>query len=35
VYFAHITVQDVSGADIGEKVLKLAIFQPEERLDVF
>jgi hypothetical protein len=35
VYFAHITVQDASGGDIGEKVLKLAIFQPEERLDVF
>jgi hypothetical protein len=35
VYFAHITVQDANGNDVGEKVLKLAIFQPEERLDVF
>ena len=30
MYIAHIDVEDV-----GEKVLKLAVFMPEERLDVY
>jgi len=35
VYIAYITVTDENGTAIGEKILKLAIFQPEERLDLF
>ena len=35
IYFAHITVVDSGGNGKKEKVLKLAVFQPEERLDVF
>jgi hypothetical protein len=30
MYIAHIDVEDV-----GEKILKLAVFMPEERLDVY
>jgi len=26
---------DADGKSIGEKVLKLAVFQPEERLDIY
>lgn len=35
MYIAHITVEDVDGKKIGERILKLAVFQPEERLDLF
>jgi hypothetical protein len=35
VYIVYITVSDENGSAIGEKIMKLAIFQPEERLDLF
>lgn len=35
MYIAHVTVEDSNGKQLGQKVLKLAIFQPEERLDVY
>ncbi|NOZ03662.1 MAG: hypothetical protein GXO92_03520 [FCB group bacterium] len=35
MYIAHITVENSNGKKLGERVLKLAIFQPEERLDLF
>jgi hypothetical protein len=35
MYIAHITVEDLNGKKVGERILKLAIFQPEERLDLF
>lgn len=35
MYLAHITVEDAAGKKLGERILKLAIFQPEERLDLF
>ena len=35
MYLAHLELKDSNGKSIGEKVLKLAIFQPEERLDIY
>ncbi len=35
MYLAHLDLRDSNGKSIGEKVLKLAIFQPEERLDIY
>jgi len=35
MYIAHIVVEDGNGKELGEKILKLAIFQPEERLSVY
>ncbi|NQV38326.1 MAG: T9SS type A sorting domain-containing protein [Candidatus Marinimicrobia bacterium] len=35
MYIAHITVEGADGGKIGERILKLAVFQPEERLDLF
>ncbi len=35
MYIAHITVEDDSGKELGQKILKLAIFQPEERLSIY
>lgn len=35
MYIAHVSVEDNNGGQLGEKLLKLAIFQPEERLDVY
>ena len=35
MYVAHLSMEDASGNSIGEKVMKLAVFMPEERLDVY
>ena len=35
MYIVHIDVDDSNGRDIGERILKLAVFQPEERLSVY
>jgi len=35
MYIAHIELKDSAGGAVGEKVLKFAIFQPEERLDIY
>ena len=35
MYLAHLDLRDSNGKSVGEKVLKLAIFQPEERLDIY
>ena len=35
MYLAHLDIRDSNGNSLGEKVLKLAIFQPEERLDIY
>ena len=35
MYIAHLSLEDTNGSSIGEKVLKLAVFMPEERLDVY
>ena len=35
MYVAHLSMEDANGASIGEKVMKLAVFMPEERLDVY
>ena len=35
MYIAHLSLEDANGNSIGEKVMKLAVFMPEERLDVY
>ena len=35
MYVAHLSMEDANGNSIGEKVMKLAVFMPEERLDVY
>jgi hypothetical protein len=35
MYIAHLSLEDENGSSIGEKVMKLAVFMPEERLDVY
>jgi len=35
MYVAHLSIEDANGNSIGEKVMKLAVFMPEERLDVY
>ena len=35
MYVAHITLEDANGNSLGERVMKLAVFMPEERLDVY
>ena len=35
MYIAHLSLEDTNGNSIGEKVMKLAVFMPEERLDVY
>ena len=35
MYIAYIIVEDENGNNLGERIIKLAVFQPEERLSVF
>ena len=35
MYVAHLSIEDANGNSLGEKVMKLAVFMPEERLDVY
>ena len=35
MYVVHLSVEDANGNSVGEKVMKLAVFMPEERLDVY
>ena len=35
MYLAHVELKDFAGKTLGEKILKLAVFQPEERLDIY
>ncbi len=35
MYLIHVDVEDSSGKNIGERILKLAVFQPEERLGIY
>ena len=35
MYVAHLSIEDANGNSVGEKVMKLAVFMPEERLDVY
>ena len=35
MYIAHLSLEDENENSIGEKVMKLAVFMPEERLDVY
>ena len=35
MYVAHVSIEDANGNSVGEKVMKLAVFMPEERLDVY
>ncbi len=35
MYVAHLSMEDANGNSVGEKVMKLAVFMPEERLDVY
>ena len=35
MYIAHVEVKDLAGKSLGEKVLKFAVMQPQERLDIY